>query len=257
MGGFARRRTIAASVVVVAAALLSLSQVAPAAAFPRYGAGCSRADFASSGTTVRAELCRAPAAGGRAVVVLHGCGGFSTFDHRLVTDLPRYGISTLAVDFFGPTPPAGHRGFCGGGGAGGDPFPVWVRVTRDAAAALRATPGIDRAGVGVVGWSLGGAVAIQAAQGPKGQRPFDAVAGFSTGGDRGNGTVQLPPTILLSGGSTDAITLADTLPLYQALRAARIPSELYVYPHGSHGWPSTQGTLGIQHAAAFLRRFLR
>jgi dienelactone hydrolase len=253
-----RRSTIAGSVVVVvAAALFSLLQVAPAGAFPRYGAGCSRADFSSSGTTVRAELCRAQGAGGRAVVVLHGCGGFSTFDHRLVSDLPRFGISTLAVDFFGPTPPPGNKGFCGGGGGGGDPFPVWVKVAKDAAAALRATPGIDRAGVGVVGWSLGGAVAVQAAQGTKAQRPFDAVAGFSTGGDRSSGTVQLPPTILLSGGATDAIPLAETTPLYRALQAAHIPSELYVYPHGSHGWPSTQGTLGIQHAAAFLHRFLR
>jgi dienelactone hydrolase len=245
--------------MAVATVLFASSPIAPGSAFPRYGAGCSRADFASSGTTVRAELCRARTAGGRAVVVLHGCGGFSTFDHRLVSDLPRYGISTLAVDFFGPTPPPGRKGFCGESGAGGDPFPVWVQVAKDAAAALRGMKGIDRAGVGVVGWSLGGAVAIQAAQGPRGQRPFDAVAGFSTGGfrDGATGTVQLPPTILLSGGTTDAIPLARTLPLYRALRAARIPSALYVYPHGSHNWPRGQGTLGIEHAAAFLLRFLR
>jgi dienelactone hydrolase len=245
--------------VVVAALLFSAFSVAQASAFPRYGVGCSRADFASSGTSVRAELCRAQSAGGRAVVVLHGCGGFSTFDHRLVSELPRYGISTLAVDFFGPTPPVGRKGFCGGGGAGRDPFPVWIQIAKDAAAALRATKGIDRAGVGVVGWSLGGGIAIAAAQGPKGRRSFDAVAGFSTGsfGGRGSETVALPPTILLSAGSTDAIPLADTLPLYRALRAAHIPSALYVYPRGSHNWPRAQGTLGIQHAAAFLRRFLR
>jgi dienelactone hydrolase len=242
---------------VAAALLCSGSWAGQAKAFPRYGSGCTRADFRSSATTVRAELCRSQSPGGRAVVVLHGCGGFSTFDYRLVTELPRYGISTLAVDFFGPTPPAGNKGFCGGGGAGGDPFPVWIQVAKDAAASLRATKGIDRAGVGVVGWSLGGGVAIAAAQGPKGQRPFDAVAGFSTGGgDRGSGAVQLPPTILLSAGTTDAIPLARTLPLYRALRAAHIPSALYVYPRGSHNWPRTQGTLGIRHAAAFLRRFL-
>ena len=251
-----RLRWMPGSVLVV---VLLLTGAAAAQAFPRYGPGCARADFASSGTTVRAELCRTRSAGGRAVVVLHGCGGFSTFDHRLVSELPHYGISTLAVDFFGPTPPPGRRGFCGEHGAGGDPFPVWIQVAKDAAAALRATNGIDRAGVGVVGWSLGGGVAIAAAQGPKNARPFDAVAGFSTGsfGDRGVGAVQLPPTILLSAGSTDAIPLADTLPLYRALRAAHIPSSLYVYPHGSHNWPRGQGTLGIEHAAAFLLRFLR
>ena len=247
---------IAAAAVVLCAS----TTVAPAGVFPRYGAGCSRADFASSGTSVRAELCRARSSGGRVVVVLHGCGGFSTFDHRLVSELPRYGISTLAVDFFGPTPPFGHRGFCGESGRGeADPFPVWIKVAQDAAASLRATRGVDPAGVGVVGWSLGGAVAIAAAQGPKQQRPFDAVAGFSTGsfGEKGAGGLQLPPTILLSAGVTDAIPLADTLPLYHALRAAHIPSALYVYPRGSHAWPRRQGTLGIEHAAAFLHRFLR
>lgn len=243
--------------MVCAAVCASAFWAAQASSFPRYGAGCSRADFASGGSTVRAELCRSNSAGGRAVVVLHGCGGFSTFDHRLVSELPRYGISTLAVDFFGPTPPPGTRGFCGGGGAGGDPFPVWVRVAKAAAAALRATKGVDSAGVGVVGWSLGGAVAIAAAHGPKGHRPFAAVAGFSTGGDRASGKLELPPTILLSGGTSDAIPLAETMPLYRALQAAHIPSALYVYPHGSHDWPRAQGTLGIQHAAAFLRRYLR
>jgi dienelactone hydrolase len=248
------KRAVGAAFVVV---LLS-APVTVAQAFPHYGTGCSRADFTSSGTTVRAELCRTPFTGGRAVVVLHGCGGFSTFDHRIVTQLPRYGISTLAVDFFGPTPPPGSKGFCGERG-GGDPFPVWIQVAKDAAASLRATKGIDRAGVGVVGWSLGGAVAVAAAQGSRRQRPFDAVAAFSTGSfrDRGAAQLQLPPTILLSGGATDAIPLADTLPLYRALRAGHIPSALYVFPRGSHAWPGVQGRHGIEHAAAFLHRFLR
>ncbi|MFN2628206.1 MAG: dienelactone hydrolase family protein [Gaiellaceae bacterium] len=244
-------------------ALIAVSAVTPAAlasSFPRFGSQCSRADFISSGLIVRAELCRASSAGGRAVVVLHGCGGFSTFDHRLVSELPHYGISTLDVDYFGPTPSPRRRGFCGGARwRGGDPFPVWVRAARDAAAALRATRGVDPSGVGVVGWSLGGGVALAAAQGLKGLRPFDAVAGFSTGGfgDSSPRSIELPPTILLSAGRTDAIPLAETLPLYRAIRRAHIPSALFVYPRGSHEWPHSQGTIGIKQAALFLRRFLR
>ena len=41
------------------------------------------------------------------------------------------------------------------------------------------------------------------------------------------------------------------------MESAKVPSELYVYPHGSHNWPGRQGTLGIEHAAAFLRLYLR
>jgi acetyl esterase/lipase len=96
-----------------------------------------------------------------------------------------------------------------------------------------------------------------AAEKPAG-KAIHAVAGFSTGSFGGeSAAAELPPTILLSGGSTDAIPLAQTLPLYDALRAAHVPAALYVYPHGSHDWPARQGTLGIEHAAAFLRKHLR
>ena len=232
-----------------------LASSAAGGRFPRFAQGCAGHDFTSSGATVRAELCRARGGTGAAVVVLHGCGGFSTFDHRIVTSLPGYGISTLDVDYFGPTPTPGKKGFCNAFGRVGDAFATWVREADDAAAALRAVPGVHR--VGVVGWSLGGGVALEAAAGPKATRPFAAVAGFSTGSFRASTlAAELPPTILLSGGRTDAIPLADTLPLYQALRAAHVPTELYVYPRGSHNWPGHQGALGIARAATFLRRYL-
>ena len=243
---------------VVAVAAVALLAAGPAAArgFPRFGAGCARADFLSGSIVVRAEFCRARGRLGAAVVVLHGCGGFSTFDHRLVTSLPGFGISTLDVDYFGPTPPLGTKGFCNGAGAFDSAFPIWIRVAGDAAKKLRSLPGVHH--VGVVGWSLGGGVAVAAASGPASSRPFQALAGFSTGSFGAASTASLlPPTILLSAGRTDAIPLAETLPLYQALRAAKVPSELYVYPRGLHNWPGRQGALGIAHAAAFLQRYLR
>lgn len=242
---------------LVFAAALSLACTAHASAFQHFGAGCTRDDFRTQGRSVRAELCRAGGDSPRAVVVLHGCGGFSTFDHRLASELPRFGISTLDVDYFELTPPPGKKGFCGGFHGTSDPFATWVVVVRDAAAALARVPGIEPNAVGVVGWSLGGGVALAVASGLAGGDPFHAVAGFSTG-SFGAATLarRLPPTILLSGGRTDAIPLSETLPLYRALRAAHVPSALYVYPHGSHAWPGEQGTLGIRHAAAFLRRYL-
>jgi dienelactone hydrolase len=230
-----------------------LAASAAAGGFPSFGPGCRRADFAAGDATVRAELCTATRSLA-AVVVLHGCGGFSTFDHRLVTALPSYGLSTLDVDYFGPTPPPGTHGFCDAGGRIGGAFATWIAEARTAGEALRSR-GFRH--VGVVGWSLGGGVAVAAAAAPAAQRVFAAVAGFSTG-SFGAAEVarELPPTILLSGGSTDAIPLALTRPLYLALRRAAVPSQLYVYPHGSHDWPGRQGTLGIARAAAFLCRYL-
>jgi dienelactone hydrolase len=188
-------------------------------------------------------------------VVLHGCGGFSTFDHRIVVSLPRFGISTLDVDYFQPTPPPGRHGFCNALGKASGVFATWIAETRDAARSLRA---LGYRHVGVVGWSLGGGIAVAGAAGPRSARPFEAVAGFSTGAFRAASFAgDLPPTILLSGGRTDAIPLADTLPLYHALQQAHVPTALYVYRNGSHDWPGRQGTLGIAHAAAFLCHYLR
>ncbi len=239
-----------------AAAALALASAAAGGGFPRFGAGCARDDFTVAGGTVRAELCRPPHPSGAAVVVLHGCGGFSTFDHRIVTTLPSYGIATLDVDYFGLTPPPADTGFCNAHGGVGFDFGTWVQIADAAAATLRSAPGVRH--VGVVGWSLGGGVALAAAERPAPGRPFAAVAGFSTGAFGAGAEARLlPPTILLSGGRTDAIPLAETLPLYRALRSAHVSAALYVYPRGSHNWPGRQGSLGIAHAAAFLLRYLR
>ncbi len=204
---------------------------------------------------MRAEFCRAPGGRGAAVVVLHGCGGFSTFDHRLATSLPGYGIATLDVDYFGPTPPSGTKGFCNHPGAFDSAFPVWIRVVDDAAKKLGSLSGVRH--VGVVGWSLGGGSrrrSVRAAE----LSPVSGTRRFLDWFVR-RCIDRIPraaddPSL---GGRTDAIPLAETLPLYRALRAAKVPSQLYVYPHGSHNWPGRQGTLGIEHAAAFLRRYLR
>jgi hypothetical protein len=96
---------VAAWVVAMGAVILLArapgSVGAPGHPFPRFTEpNCLRADFPSEAQRVRAELCRATrdSAVGRAVVVLHGCGGFSTLDHRLAVTLADDGISTLYPD---------------------------------------------------------------------------------------------------------------------------------------------------------------
>lgn len=255
----------ARAALAVSALLLTLVPATGAATrpFPQFHLRtCARADFTSAGTHVRAELCRATkdASAGRAVVVLHGCGGFSTFDHRLAGALPQKGIATLYVDFFAPTPPPGKRGFCGGPRprrsvfSRVDAFARWERVVLDAAASLRRTHGIDPDRIGVLGWSLGGGLAVATAASAAPAHPFAAVVGFSTGARPGEQLPpQLPPLLVLSGGTTDAIPVADSRALLDAARAAGDRAELYVYPHGVHDWRGRQGRLGIARAVLFLR----
>ena len=250
---------MAATVVVVpgrlaavagALALLAPSGVGAQRPFPRFGGGCVRADFRSGGQTIRAERCGPPS--GRAVVVLHGCGGFGTFDHRLAVDLPGFGIATLYVDYFAPTPPPGARGFCSVWTQPRRLFAAWDRVARDAAASLRS----HYSAVGAVGWSLGAGVAIAAAES---SHAFQAVAAFSALASPQSlaGARTLPPSIFLDGGPRDIVKPANALALYSAARHAGVPAALYVYGNGTHEWAGRQGELGRARAAAFLLRHLR
>jgi dienelactone hydrolase len=235
--------------------------------FPRISPSCTRADFRSQGGTVRAALClpggvqAAPA-----VVVLHGCGGFGTLDQVLARDLPASGIATFYVDYFGLTPPPSRKGFCNAHGRVANAFTTWQRIVVDAAAALQREPGVDPRRVGGVGWSLGAGLALVTAEygsRPVGSvsprtRPFRALALFSTAAFEPilAHVGRLPPTLVLDGGSGDAIPPADAIALYRALQHAHVPAGLFVYPHGNHQWKGAQGAAGERRAVAFLKRYL-
>jgi dienelactone hydrolase len=237
----------------VAGAFLLATAAAAAASrpFPHFGAGCTRDDFRSDGTTIRAERCDVRG-GRRAVVVLHGCGGFDTFDHRLAADLPAAGIATLDVDYFAPTPPPGRRGFCNVWTRPAALFAAWERVAADAARVLRRR----YPHVGAVGWSLGAGVAIATAED---EHAFDAVAAFSALANPQSleHAAELPPSIFLDGGPHDLVGPANARALYVAARRGGVATALYVYPDGTHDWPGRQGEVGRARAAAFLLRHLR
>jgi dienelactone hydrolase len=256
--------TRARRALAVCAVAFVVATPAGAHPFPRFTQPyCARHDFIAAGTSIRAELCRATtdSAAGRAVVVLHGCGGFDTFDHRLADTLPREGISTLYVDYFAPTPPPGNKGWCSGwhrrtpSTSHVDVVAKWAEVVVRAVENLDRTAGVAPAHVGLVGWSLGGGLAVGVAED---DGAVHAVAAFSTGlfGGAPTRVRRMPPLLLLSGGKTDAIPLAWTLVLYHAARAAGTDASLYVYPRGSHSWPGRQGSAGIAAAAHFLRAAL-
>ncbi len=247
------RAALAASISLSLSVAVGAAAVRP---FPSLPSECARSDFASGGAAVRAALCL-PAGTARvpAAVVLHGCGGFDTLDHRLAVELPRAGVGTLYVDYFGPTPPPGTTGYCGVGARGA--FIVWEHVVVSAAAHLRRLPRVDPRRLAVVGWSLGGFLAL--ATSAEHRRLFQARVAFSTGVPASAKVVAAhgtPATLLLSGGPRDAIPFSWTQHLYRVLRKAGVKVTLYDYGHGVHSWPGRQGTAGIAVAERFLRRVL-
>jgi dienelactone hydrolase len=232
----------------------------PLPPFPRISPLCHRADFSSRGHMVRAALCR-PAKSARlpAVVVLHGCGGFGGIDEVLARDLPSHSVATYYVDYFGLTPQPSDRGFCGSPRIA-TAFATWQRIVIDATNALKRMPGIDPARVGAIGWSLGGGLALVtgeygAGTTPLGHSPFHALVVLSAFDDSSQ-VGALPPTLVLSGGSGDAVPVSDARALYRSLRAAHVPAVLHIYPHGTHQWKGRQRLAGEQWTFDFLRRYL-
>jgi dienelactone hydrolase len=228
--------------------------------FPRISPLCHRADFSSRGHRVRAALCR-PAGLARlpAVVVLHSCGGFGGIDEVLARDLPSHGVATYYIDYFGLTPQPSKRGFCGSPRIESS-FSTWQRVVVDATNALKRMPGIDPARVGAVGWSLGGGIALVtgeygAGMTPLRHSPFHALVVLSSFDNSGQ-VGALPPTLVLSGGSGDAVPASDARALYRSLRSAHVPAVLHVYPHGTHQWKGRQRIVGERWTFDFLHRYL-
>ena len=194
------------------------------------------------------------------MIVLHGCGGFGGIDEVLARDLPSHGIASLYVDYFGLTPAPSKRGFCGAYREMGRAFPVWQRIVVDAVTSLRHTGGIDSRRIGALGWSLGGGLALVTAEygagtTPLRHSPFRALVVLSAFDDSGE-IGALPPTLVLSGGSGDAVPVADAVALYRALRRAHVPAVLHVYPHGTHQWKGAQRVAAERWTFAFLRRYL-
>lgn len=252
---------LACAAAVAGAAVGARSTPRPPPKFPSIAPYCHRADFSSRGHTVRAALCRQTGTADLpAVVVLHGCGGFGGIDQILARDLPLHDVATYYVDYFGLTPPPGNRGFCGGHVDFERTFRTWQRVVVDATSALKRMPDIDGARVGAVGWSLGGGLALVtgeygAGATPLRRSPYRALVVLSAFDARGQ-VAALPPTLVLSGGSGDAVPVSDARALYKSLLQSRVPAELRVYPHGMHQWKGAQRVTAEHWIDAFLGRYL-
>ena len=251
-------------VLTAAAATAAAITAATSASVPRVGGTCARTVVDGR---VDALLCRPPS--GRAsvgAVVLHGCSGFGSIDTRVAKGLPRAGIATLYVDYFALTPQQRPREFCNSSEAVTRALPTWQNIVLAAALKLRRAASVRARRVAVVGYSLGASLALLAAEygarpltgPPVARSPFDAAVAFSAGAFEAvvSHAASLPPTLVLSGGDRDIVPVASSTQLYRSIKAAGVPAELYVYPHGDHLWLGRQGAAGFRRARAFLRRYL-
>jgi dienelactone hydrolase len=187
-----------------------------------------------------------------AVVVLHGCNGFSIHEIGTAATLKGWGYVTLALDSLGDAVTCGDSA-----GAAAE--------TSDAYAALQwlaAQDFVDADGVAVIGYSMGGSAVLNSVeQGPVESaqpRHFRAAIAYYPYCGVSNGVMTIPTLILV--GERDDWTPAATCRKMAAHESdigirrhgGGVPVQLVVYPGVTHAFDwRVEATTYLGHAVVY------
>jgi carboxymethylenebutenolidase len=185
--------------------------------------------------------------------MLHGRDGPSRFNAGYAAAARRLadaGYHALFVRYFEATPSTevfGPEGLAN--------FFAWMRAVGDALAWAQQEPAIDGARLGLLGVSLGAAVALsQASQDPRVKAVVDFYGGLPAPAFAFLGP--LPPTLVLHGGNDWIVPVAAAHQLEAFLTAHGTPHEVKIYPDEGHGFHGAAAEDAVRRTIAFLDRHL-
>lgn len=135
-------------------------------------------------------------------------------------------------------------------------YPVWRETVRDGLTWLARRPGVDARRMGIVGISLGAALAVSvAANDPRVRAvvdysgPFpDELAGFSA---------PLPPTLVLHGEDDRVVPVSNARRLVRLLAESGTTHEAQFFPGQGHVFTGMARLEAAARASAFLDRHLK
>jgi carboxymethylenebutenolidase len=193
-----------------------------------------------------------PAIGGirPAVMVLHGSGGVSDFPED-VRELANRGYITLAPHYFEST---------GTSWADLDSIRrhglTWGQTVLNAVECARGLPNVDPQSIGLLGFSLGGYLAIAVAAH---DRNVKCVAEFFGGvPERFLPSIeQLPPTLIVHGEDDDIVPVRHALELKQLCDEKGFYFEMELYPGAGHNFSGASMHTAIERVIAFLDQRLK
>ncbi len=212
--------------------------------------------FAAEGPAAKAPAtgAKAPATGAKApaVLLLHGADGLRFAEgYRLGARLiAAAGIHVAFVHYLDRT------------GDGRVSFsrlkasaPAWLETVRDALAWVAVRAEVDPDRLGIVGISLGAALALEVAAGN--DRVKAVVDYFGPMPDslptRG---LKLPPVLILHGDQDPIVSVDHARALETLFRRDGTPYEIEIYPGQGHGFTGAAQLASASRVSAFLRRYL-
>ncbi|WP_018261025.1 dienelactone hydrolase family protein [Methylobacterium sp. WSM2598] len=131
-------------------------------------------------------------------------------------------------------------------------FPLWAGTVRDAVGWLARQPGVDAQRIGLVGVSLGAALAFETAASLAGIRAIVDYFGPLPEGLAAR-RPRLPPTLILHGARDPIVPVAQAHAIARLLAEQGTPHEIRIYPDQGH---ALVGAAQFD-AAARVRRFLQ
>lgn len=191
----------------------------------------------------------APSNGGPApaVLLLHGSGGPLRGLDPFARQAAGFGVHVFALHYFQRT---GHSWVYPGQIE--QHFLDWLRTAEDAITYIARQPGVDSQRIGLLGFSLGGYLALSLATQ---DRRIAAVAELFGGlpSQFAKDAGHLPPVLILHGGSDTTVPVTEAYQLEQLLKANNIPYEIKVYPDQGHHFTGLVQLDAVRRVAGFFR----
>jgi dienelactone hydrolase len=176
-----------------------------------------------------------------AVVVLHGCGGFSGHGAEIADRIASWGYAVLAVDSLGPREIASR---CGGGGAPEQAFDAYAALHY-----LSRLNVVDPARVAVLGQSMGGYAALYAVDRDLAAQYFEerfraAIAYYPVCGNPA--AYMTAPTLILIGAADNWTPAERCRDMVAHARPDGAAIALVVYPGAHHAFDVAELGSGVR-----------
>lgn len=211
----------------------------------------SSASFESAGQRITVQQFL-PAAAGKypAILALHGSGGIrESWSEQPSKLMAGQGFSVFVIHYFERT----------GTERADQPttlryFPDWMKTIGDAITFAAGNPSVDANRIGLLGFSLGGYLALSVASvDPRVKAVVEFFGGMPA---ELQGFTRMPPVLILHGEEDRMVPVTEATNLQQLLERAGTPYEIKLYPGAGHGFSGMQFLDAGQRAVKFLKKYL-